>query len=149
MHGARRALIVVATALALGWVDRVDAQSACRPGDQRSALLIDWLGRKSSAATGGDLLDRNYLKLPLVPASQLSLVTQDATCRNANTTYEAAANASVGTGLSGKLWVVEVGTAFAVVDPGYHWGPDPGWWKVVTMDSTFKQLSETTVKGIP
>jgi hypothetical protein len=143
MHGAHRALIVVASALAAGWVDRVDAQSMCRPADQMSAILIQWLGFYTSATTGQNLAARAFLKLPLVPADQLSLVTQDATCRKANTTYEAAANASGGTGLSGRLWVVEAGTSFAVVDPDYHWGPAPGWWTVVTMDSTFKKLSET------
>lgn len=110
MYRAHRALMVVATVVALGRVDRANAQSPCRPGDSRSATLIQWLGMKSSATTGPELADRTILKLPLVPANQLSLVTQDVSCRKAKTTYEAAANASGGTGLTGQLWVVKVGT---------------------------------------
>ena len=39
-----------------------------------------------------------------------------------------------GTGLSGRPYVIKIGTAHAVVDPNYHWGPDPGWWLIVTAD---------------
>jgi hypothetical protein len=124
---------------------RVDAQSTCRPADEKSAVLISWLGMKSTATKGDDLLARTYLKLPLVAANELSLVTQDDTCMKARPAYEVVANAEGGTGLSGKLWVVKVGEVFAVVDPGYHWGPEPGAWKLVVMDSTYKTLMETTL----
>jgi hypothetical protein len=111
--------------------------------------LIKWLEAYTSATSGDYLASRNVLKLPLAPANQLELVTHEATCKKARPIYEAAANTQGGTGLSGRLYVVKVGTAFAVVDPDYHWGPDAGWWKVVTMDSRGRKLSETTTQGIP
>lgn len=142
-------VVAVVTALALARVELVDAQSTCRPADENSALLIKWLAMKSSATTDADVADRTFLKLPQVAANRLSLMTQDATCIKAKATYEVAANAEGGTGLSGKLWVVKVGTVLAVVDPGYHWGPEPGWWKVVIMDSKYNKLSEITIEGVP
>jgi hypothetical protein len=144
-----RALTVLVVLACLVRAEVAAAQSVCRAADTRSALLIKWLGTYSSATSGGLLETRNALKLPLTPANQLELATQEGTCKKVKPTYEAAANAEGGTGLSGRLYVVKVGTVFVAVDPDYHWGADPGWWKVVTMDSRYRKLSETTTKGIP
>jgi hypothetical protein len=148
MFHTRLTLMMYALAFALVQAREGQAQSVCRTADANTALLISFLGRYSSATAGDDPASRDLLKLPSAPVSQLSVVTQDATCRKAKATYEAVATAEGGTGLSGRVYVIKIGTVFAVVDPSYHWGPDPGWWKVVTMDSKFKKLSGSTVKGV-
>ena len=83
---------------------------------------------------------RDSLRLPLAPASQVVLVTNESTCRKANTAYQTAVNGSGGTGLSGQVYVVQVGTAYAVLDPNYNAG-QPGAWSVVVLDSRFKERS--------
>jgi len=138
------AFLVTLFVASLGNARSISGQSICRPADANSATLIAYLGRFSSATSGGDSASRVALKLPVVPADQLALVTQEATCRKGLTAFEDAVAAQGGSGLSGRVYVVKIGTVYAVLDPDYHWGPDPGYWNVVIVDSKFKRLSAFT-----
>ena len=71
-----------------------------------------------------------------VTAKSGLVVLKDATTGSLVTCTSSAIKATLkgGTGLSGQLYLVKIGTVYAAVDPKYHWGPDVGWWLVVTMD---------------
>lgn len=45
---------------------------------------------------------------------------------------------------SGQAHVIQVGTTYAVFDPAYRWGLDPGYHTVVVFDSRWRKLSRYT-----
>jgi hypothetical protein len=116
------------------------AQSVCRPADEASALLIKEMGRYSSATNGDDRVVRDSLRLPSVPASELALVTSESVCKKANATYQTTLGGLGGTPFSGRVYVVKIGAAYAVLDPALKFG-DPDNWVVEIQDSKFKKLS--------
>ena len=63
---------------------------------------------------------RDSLGIPAVAsASDVQLVTKEATCKSANTAYQAAATGARQT-LSGRVFVLQVGAVFVVWDPAYR-----------------------------
>ena len=127
--------LVLATSLAV----HASAQSVCRPADQASADLIEEMGRYSSASGGDAAVMRDSLRLPSVPRSQVVLVTNESTCKKARTTYETSLS-TPGFTFSGRLYVVKIGTVYAVLDPTFNIG-DSTNWIVQIQDSRYRQLS--------
>jgi len=75
------------------------------------ALATDSVGRAAADSLG----------IPAVAsASAIQLVTKGSTCVAASAAYQAAANGGRQT-LSGRVYVVQVGTAFVVWDPQYRY----------------------------
>ena len=134
-------IAVLASLLVAGLpVSAASAQIVCRPADQTSAHLINELGHFSSATTGDNKVVRDTLRLPLVPAANLTLVTSETVCKKARTTYQSTLGGLGGTPFSGRVHVVQIGTVYAVLDPALRFG-DPNHWAVQIQDSHFKKLS--------
>jgi hypothetical protein len=51
----------------------------------------------------------------------ISVITSESVCKKANPAYQAVL-AGTGHGFSGQVYVIQVGTNYAVFDPVYHWG---------------------------
>ena len=139
----RRHIAVLACAvLALAIAHAAGAQT-CRPLDQDGRQFQYTIGLYASAALGTPkAVVRDSIRLAAVPANQVVLVTQTTTCKKANTAYQNRL-ASKGAGLTNQVYVLQVGTTYAVVDPGFYIGPytDPHDWTIVIMDSHFKPLA--------
>ncbi len=118
-----------------GW-----SQGVCRAADSTSAELIAEVARYSAATHAGDIAVRDSLRLPAVPANQVVLVTQDPVCKKANVAYQADRAITGGSGFSGRVYVVKIGTTYAVLDPSFSYGR-PDNWTVVIMDSRYRTLS--------
>jgi hypothetical protein len=83
-------------------------------------------------------------KLGLPRTARISVVTSESVCKKANAAYQTEVG---GTGYgrpSGQVYVIQVGTTYAVSDPAYHWGPDPGYKTIVIFDSRWRKLSRFT-----
>ena len=116
------------------------SQTVCRPPDSTSAALIRELSRYATATSGDDQLVRDSLHLPLVSPSQVVLTTQEAVCKKANQAYQSKLTNSGSTAFSGRVYVVQIGSFYAALDPAFNYG-DPRFWTVVIMDSRYKPLS--------
>jgi len=127
--------LVLGTSLALP----AAAQSVCRPADQASADLIEEMGRYSSAPGGDAAVMRDSLRLPSVPRSQVVLVTNESVCKKAKATYQTSLS-TPGYTFSSRVYVVKIGTVYAVLDPTFNLG-DSTNWIVQIQDSRYQQLS--------
>lgn len=117
------------------------AQTPCRGPDSTSTRIVAEILRYSTATAGDDLKVRTALNLPLT--SQVALVTNKTTCTKAQAAF-ATEFASQGSAVSSAVYVVSVGTVYAVVDPQYRYNnvARPGAWPFVYfVDSKFKKLS--------
>jgi hypothetical protein len=117
------------------------AQTVCRAADSTSAVLISYLVRFASATSGDNKTVRDSLRVPYTPQNKVKLVTQEAVCIKARDAYVAdRAGKGVG-GSSGRVYVVAIGTTYAVLDPAYHYSSDPYRWTILIVDSTYQKLS--------
>jgi hypothetical protein len=110
----------------------------CRPPDTLSQRIVNHLARYSTATSGDFKAVRDSLRLP--QASILTVVTSEAVCKKANPAYQAVL-AGTGHGFSGKVYVIQIGTVYAVFDPVYRYGPTAGIFTVVIFDSRWRKLS--------
>jgi isocitrate dehydrogenase len=101
------------------------------------------IGRYSSATSGDNKIVRDSLHLALVPANQLQVVTQETTCKKANTAFQSFFANTGNNSFSGKVYVVQVGTAYGVVDPSYRSQANDLVGPILFLDSRFKPLSTT------
>ena len=138
-RSAYRSLLLSALLLATSLSLPASAQSVCRPADKASADLIEEMGRYSSAPAGDAAIMRDSLRLPSVPRSQVALVTNESVCKKAKATYQTSLS-TPGHTFSGRVYVVKIGTVYAVLDPTFNLG-DPTNWIVQIRDSRYRQLS--------
>jgi len=82
---------------------------------------------------------RDSLRILPVPASQVGLVTDRRTCRRAGAAYQRYYRGVAG-GFSTSVYVVKVGTRYAVLDPEYPTAIKDPPWHVVIMDADFHPL---------
>jgi hypothetical protein len=85
---------------------------------------------------------RDSLRIPYVPAADVKLVTQEATCTKARDAYnaEVAAPAAFVPPV-GRVYVVAMGSgAYAVVDPAYRYSAR-SFWTIHIQDSRHETLS--------
>ena len=141
MHPRRR-LLAVATAMLCVPI-QLAAQTYCRPADLQTTTMISDIARWSSAASGDDKIVRDSLRLPLVPKNQLQVVTQEATCKKANSALQSAFANTGNNTFSGKVYVIQVGTVYGVVDPSYKARAADLVGPILFLDSRFKPLSST------
>ena len=137
-----RFLLIISAVLLLGTANAelVGAQ-VCMPNDSTAERIRVRLARYALANHPDDKAVRDSLRLP--QSAQISIVTSESVCKKANTAYQATL-AGTGHGFSGKVYVVQVGTTYAVCDPVYHWGPDEGYKRIVIFDSRWRRLSSFT-----
>src|ERR1700741_4373905 len=85
------------------------AQSVCRAADHQSDVMISIATRYATAtANSGETVVRDSLRIPSVPAKEISLVTSNAICSALNTAYQSDL-AGVGSGFTGHVYVVKIG----------------------------------------
>ena len=97
------------------------ASAQCRAADDSSYNMVERV-KKYSLVTSDTTYNstRIALALPAITsASQIALVTKASTCKSANTAYQAAATGARQT-LTGRVYVVHVGTSYVVWDPWYQ-----------------------------
>lgn len=116
------------------------SQAVCRIADTTSVRLLSEIARYSDAVSPQDLIVRDSLRLPAVPTSQVTLVTQEAVCKKANAAYQADRSGTGGSGFSGRVYVAKAGDTYAVLDPSFRYGSSLNW-TVVIMDSRYRKLS--------
>jgi hypothetical protein len=116
------------------------AQSTvCRGADLTSQILIENVAQYTSASTSPQTSVRDSLRLPSVPANQVTLVTHELTCVKARDAYNAALPRGTSP-FSGRVYVISTGNRFVVLDPDYHYSA-AGNWSIVVFDSNWKKLS--------
>lgn len=123
--------------------DNAQAQTVCIPPSQADSLDL-YLVDKVSAYT--EPIDASYeesrvaLKLPVVARTQLQVITQETTCKRLRDAY-AAKVAGVGSGLSGRVLALKVGTVYVVLDPSYRDNPSFGGYTHMVIDSKYNVLT--------
>lgn len=137
----RQLLGIAALFMTLGGFNAASAQTYCRPADATSNLLTAHVGEISSATVGDDKIVRDSLRLPLVQTSQIAVVTQEATCKKANAAFQAWLANRGGTSFSGRVYVLRIGTVYAVHDPVYRYRAGEDYTPIVFLDSRLKFLS--------
>jgi hypothetical protein len=117
------------------------AQSACRGADQRSADMIEQVRWYVTATDGDDAVSRDSLHLPIAAANEVKLVTSDSLCVVAAAAYKADRQ-GIGSGLSGRVYVVKVRNTYVVHDPQYVPNPaHPGGLICIVFDSKWQRLA--------
>lgn len=120
----------------------VAAQSSCRPADQTSARMLQWV-KNIATGTGPHAAElRTLTKIPQVTASQVTYVTSSTVCNKALNPYNTETvmqDAATGTPVSpsGQIYVVKAGTIYVVWDPVKSAG---SYATYVTLDSKYKVL---------
>jgi hypothetical protein len=112
--------------------------------DSLGVYLINRVAAFTATTDSAFNADRIIFKLPIVPASQLSLVTQEAVCSKAAAAYASAVSGQ-GSGLSGRALVVKVGTSatapYVVLDPFFAYDASHQSYVHIVLDSKFNVLS--------
>jgi hypothetical protein len=105
--------------------------------------MVRWLTRVVTGTDSASIEQRTHMKLPQVPASQISYVTDENVCNKAVSPYNANSvitQNGVPVTPSGKLYVVKVGNVYVASDPAKTVGH---FALNVVLDSKFKVLSKT------
>jgi hypothetical protein len=131
-----------AALLALGALEMQGVQAqqpACRPADQKSELLLRDMISFATSTDPQITAVRDSLRILPVPASQVGLITDQTVCTRASAGYQQYYE-GVGSGFSGRVYVVRIGTRYAALDPDYPTTIHDPPWHVVIMDSDFRPL---------
>lgn len=139
----RSALLVVSSLWAAAIAPGI-ARAQCRPIDQNGNQFKYDIGLYAGAiGTDPKASIRNKIKLDSVPATQVTLVTKSATCSKANAAYQLKLAGTGGPPFSGQVYVLQVGSTYAVMDPAFYYDSQlPKERVIVIMDSKFKALSK-------
>ena len=125
---------------ALGMQVAQAQQPACRLADQNSGLLLRDMIRYATSTHPEAAAVRDSLRILPVPASEVRLVADQDVCMRASTAYQQY-HEGVASGFSGRVYVIRVGTRYAVLDPDYPTSIERPPWHVVIMDSEFHPLA--------
>jgi hypothetical protein len=134
---SRLGVLLIASVL---WGRTLNAQN-CRTSDPYIEGVRQEIARYSSANSGDNKAVRDSLKLPFVVSSQVVLVSSDATCKKARTAFQSYWANRGGTGFSAKVYVLQVGSLYAVVDSAYRYRAANPYSPVLFLDSRFKSVS--------
>jgi hypothetical protein len=118
----KRLLFPVLIALLMAGSSAATASAqTCRAADDSSFDMIEMIKTYALASDSIGKATADSLGIPAVAsASAIQLITKEATCRSANTAYQAVATGARQT-LSGRVYVVQVGAAYVVWDPQYRY----------------------------
>ena len=137
-----RAILTTSTAVlfALSVARHADAQ-VCRAANDSSADMIQMITNYALATDSTTKVTRDSLRIPAVASSSsIVLITKEATCKSANTAYQAVASGARET-LSGRVFVVQVGTSYVVWDPAYSYAAATPTWVYMVFDSRWVNRS--------
>lgn len=124
----------VAMLLLLGVVPSAGAQ-VCRAANDSSVNMIQMVKNYALATDSAMKVSRDFLLIPAVAsAADVALITKEVTCKSANTAYQKAATGARQT-LSGRVFVVKVGTSYVVWDPAYRFDASYESWLFMLFDS--------------
>ena len=113
--------IVIAAVIGGSTAAQAYAQTVCRAADDSSFDMIEMIKTYALATDSVGKAAADSLGIPAVAsASAIRLVTKESTCHSANTAYRAVATGARQT-LSGRVYVVQVGTRYVVWDPQYRY----------------------------
>ncbi len=79
--------------------------------------------------------ERQGLGHPYLPGLRPTLVTKSATCRSAADAF-ALSVPGPASRLTGKVYVIQAGTTYTVVDPAYY-EKAPGYWSILVFNSNW------------
>jgi len=116
-------------------------QTVCRPADATTQALVLDIGRYTSATGGDNKVVRDSLRLPLLSASQIIVVTQESVCKKANSAFQSYWANRGGTAFSGRVYVLQIGSVYGVSDPSYHYRATNADSPLLFLDSRYKALS--------
>ena len=129
--------IALVTGVAYGNATPSQGSNYCRAADSVTAIMVG-IVTPYITATGGQTADvRDSLRL--TPASQVTVVTTNSVCSKANTAYQAAVPPAA-SGFSGRVYVLQAGNRFVVMDPVYDYNAS-GIRTFVVFDNKWKKLS--------
>lgn len=143
MNGMHRLLRMGAFVTFVGVVDASPAAAqtgTCRTADSTSVLLKETL---EFLVTGTDSTvseSRASLGLPAAAATAVTMVTGGTACRKASDAYRANINEQASR-LSGAVYLFQIGTTYAVVDPTYYL-MSPRELLFMVFDSRWRLLSK-------
>ena len=124
----------VAALFLLGVVPSAGAQ-VCRAANDSSVNMIQMVKNYALATDSATKDVRDFLLIPAVAsAADVALITKEVTCKSANTAYQKAATGARQT-LSGRVFVVKVGTSYVVWDPAYRFNAAYETWAYMLFDS--------------
>ena len=117
------------------------AATYCRAADSTSSFLISQMKRIATATEEPYTTMRDSLKIPAVSASQVTLVTQEATCKKAGERLDAEIVRLEGTpSVQRKIYLIKMGNTYAAIDTDYK-TPGSEWRPMVIMTNQYKFLS--------
>lgn len=139
MRSSHRFLLLVLLMLAPGGA-RAQAR-VCRAADDSSFDMIEMIKSYALATDSIGQAVRDSLRIPAVAsAGNVVLITKENTCKSANTAYQNVASGARQT-LSGRVYVVQVGTSYVVWDPSYRFDPAAASDVFIVFDSRWARKS--------
>ena len=122
---------------------RAAAQSPCRTPDWLGTRIVEQLTTFVTATSADYAIVRDSLRLPAAAANEVEVVGTDSLCAVAAAAY-AADRRGVGAGLSGRVLVVKIKTAYVVFDPEFDNYPVAGQPKAtvrIVFNSSWQPLA--------
>lgn len=126
----RRTLFLASLLLLVGTT--LHAQSTCLPSDETALQFRGFVRGLVSSADTARVGLRTTLGLPAMDSTKVVLVTTDRICNKVAQGYNTVQNTP---NLVRQLYVLSVGSFYAVKDPGH---PAGEWLPTVSFDSKYK-----------
>lgn len=139
LRSAIAMLAMVASGFACAGPADAQQATACRSADATSQRLIQSLLQYTAPAFPEYDQARVAMGLPRATASQITLVSTKSVCSKAATAYAQALAGGAGP-QSGRVYVIQIGTTYTVLDPTFYWRT-AGYWSQVTFDSQWRVIS--------
>lgn len=142
MNGAR--LLRLRALLLAAWMvspPSAPAQTVCRTTDTTSEQLRYHIGQYSSPTSTDKVVIKDSLRLGSASPSEVLLVSSESVCKKARDAYQQRLADRGGSAFSGRVYVLKVGTPYAVYDPLYRVSAADPFGIIVIMDSRYKPLS--------
>ncbi len=121
-------------------VDRPRSAPVCREHDHGAVLLLARIRFYTEAQEGDNAMVRDSLRLPSVPASGVRLIVDEAVCHRAARAYFGLLHRNLDT-VSGRVYVVQAGDRYAVVDPAWSYSLQRRHWLVAILDQEFRPVA--------
>jgi hypothetical protein len=121
-------------------VDTPQSAPACREHDHGAVLLLARIRFYTEAQEGDNAIVRDSLRLPSMPASAVHLIADEAVCYRAARAYFGLLHRNLDT-VSGRVYVVQAGDRYAVVDPAWSYSLQRRHWLVAILDQEFRPLA--------
>lgn len=115
--------------------------TVCRAASDDSEHMLNIVRQYALASDASWRAVGDSLRIPAASSSAgVVLITKENTCKSANTAYQGVATGARQT-LSGRVYVVQVGTTYVVWDPGYMYNGSSPKPTYMVFDSRWKLQS--------